>query len=197
MTYSSAPCLDRGADIGHAVFGRAEHYLGTSRHRRTRAVRAGKSIPLITGMFQSSRITSGGEARHCIERFTPIACLTDREFDAFRGCGARPLRITLESSTTRHVFIKPTLPTSVSRRHHGAAPVRVRLRNIALSRRRAPSSWAPARARSRISTGSPVALDDAASCRSSTSRDRARVRDDSGWRFEFEATSSSASTRKA
>ena len=41
------------------------------------------SIPLITGMFQSSRITSGIAASQRRERLAPVLGLVDREIQGF------------------------------------------------------------------------------------------------------------------
>src|SRR3546814_3816359 len=65
------------------------------------------SIPLITGMFQSSSTTSGIAASHCVSASRPShASETDIWSDS-RMCRAT-FRITLESSTTRQLFIKRT-----------------------------------------------------------------------------------------
>ena len=65
-------------------------------------------MPLITGMFQSSSTTSGAPTRHAIERLLPVAGLADVKSSVSRICRAT-LRITLESSTTRQVFIDHSL----------------------------------------------------------------------------------------
>src|SRR3546814_10036923 len=64
-------------------------------------------MPLITGMFQSSSTTSGIAASHCVSSSRPShASETDIWSDS-RMCRAT-FRITLESSTTRQLFIKRT-----------------------------------------------------------------------------------------
>ena len=79
-----------------------------------------KSIPLITGMFQSSSTTSGTAARQLSSASRPSPASLTVKLSVSRMWRAT-LRITLESSTTRQVFMGRG-----SIRHQGRGPAVMR-----------------------------------------------------------------------
>src|SRR3990170_1204447 len=103
MTYSSAPA-SRAARMCAMSFSVVQKTtLGWSEWPRWRS-NFRNSIPLITGMFQSSRTTSGMLASQAVRASRPSPASSTLNSRVSRMCRAT-LRITLESSTIRQVFI--------------------------------------------------------------------------------------------
>ena len=104
MTYSSAPA-SIAARIWSMLFSVVQKTTrGRSSIPKSRSLKAPRnSIPLITGMFQSSRITSGRLARQKVSASCPSAASSTEKDMLSRICRAT-LRMTLLSSTTRQDF---------------------------------------------------------------------------------------------
>src|SRR6185369_14752568 len=103
MTYSSAPASSAARMCAMSFSVVQNTTLGWSLCPRWRSRRR-NSIPLITGMFQSSRTTSGILASQRVRASCPSPASSTSNSRVSRICLAT-LRITLESSTIKQLFM--------------------------------------------------------------------------------------------